>query len=49
MKGEEKWEEQRLLLKVKITRIKAWGKKYAGPIGKKGGQVETIFSKISLS
>ena len=49
MNGEEKWEEQRVLQKVKITCTKAWGKKYAGLIGKKGGQIETIFSKISLS
>lgn len=45
MKGGEKWEEQRVLQTVKITCIKAQGKKYAGLMEKKGGQVEMVFPK----
>lgn len=45
MKGGEKWEEQRVLQTVKITCIKAQGKKYAGLMEKKRGQVEMVFPK----
>lgn len=45
MKGGEKWEEQRVLQTVKITCIKAQGKKYSGLMEKKGGQVEMVFPK----